>query len=168
MLKLNVGCGQYRAPAEWINIDHPSAEFDPAINADIYCQAQDLPFLNGTVSRIYMGHVIEHLDSDEIGDVLVEFFRVLEPDGQLMVVSPDQDRIDLMPLVPPWLREAMRTDNEGREGEHHKWVPTEDEVLSRLEDEGWDACVVDLSRIKADGWPLVSYSEWQFAVLAKV
>lgn len=165
-MKLNLGCGQYRAPIGWINIDHPSAEGDPDINPDIYCNIIDLPFKDAAASRIYMGHVIEHLSQADMYAAFGEIDRVLAPDGILMIVSPDMDRINAMEEVPEWLQEAMRTDNNGRKGEHHLWKPTERNVLNFLEHEAWDAHAVDLQNVQ-NGWPLVAYTEWQFAIVAR-
>lgn len=165
-MNLNLGCGQYRAPLGWINVDHPSAESDPSIEADIYCDAIDLPFKDQTVQRIYAGHLIEHLSESDLYSFSAECGRVLAPDGQLMIVCPDMDRINQMPDPPEWLLEAMRTDNEGRTGEHHLWQPTATSVLDFLEHEGWDAGEVPLESIQGDGWPLVAHTEWQCSILA--
>jgi ubiquinone/menaquinone biosynthesis C-methylase UbiE len=167
MVQLNLGCGQYRAPIGWINIDHPSAESDPQISADIYCNALDLPFKDGCASRIYAGHIIEHFEEHELYSFFAEIDRVLEVDGVFMIVSPDMDRINALEEPEPWLLKAMELGNEGREGEHHKWQPTAAGVLSFLEHEGFDAKEVDLATIKADEWPLVAYTTWQFAIEAK-
>lgn len=167
MLKLNLGCGQYRAPFGWINIDHPSAELDGMINADIYCNALDLPFKDDVAERIYAGHIIEHFEEHELYSFLGEIDRVLDPEGVLMVVSPDMDRINALEHPEPWLLKAMELGNEGREGEHHKWQPTEEAVLSFFEHEGFNARAVDLASIPSDGWPLVAITDWQFAIEAR-
>lgn len=167
MLKLNLGCGQYRAPRGWINIDHPSAESDLSIEADVYCDIADMPFRDSSASRMYAGHVIEHLSEADLYTVFMELDRVLGPDGKLMIVGPDMDRINAMgDDAPEWLLKAMQLGNEGREGEHHLWQPSEASVLSLLEHEGFDARAVDLATIANDGWPLVAYTDWQFAIEA--
>lgn len=168
MLSLNLGCGQYRAPIGWINIDHPSAEHDPLITADIYCDVvHDLPFRDNAVDRVYSGHLIEHFSESDLYPFLSEVDRVLAPDGVWMIVSPDMDRINALEDPEPWLLEAMKITNEGREGEHHQWQPTEKSVFSLLEHEGWNPRSVDLATIKDDGWPLVAYTDWQFAIEAR-
>lgn len=163
-LQLNLGCGQYRAERGWLNIDHPSAYGVPEIDADIYCDIVDLPFKDGVASRLYAGHVIEHFSEDDLYAAAVELDRVLEPGGTLMIVSPDMDRINALEDPEPWLLEAMRTDNEGREGEHHKWQPTAKALVSFFTHEGWDAKEVDLRSIQEDRWPLVAYTDWQCAI----
>lgn len=164
MIKLNLGCGPYRAPIGWLNIDHPSAEGDPNISADIYCDAIDLPFRDSVADRVYTGHLIEHFSEADLYSFLAEVERVLDSEGVWMVVSPDMDRINALENPEPWLLEAMALGNEGREGEHHLWQPTEKGVLDLLEHEGWNAQPVDLSTIKRDGWPLTAWTDWQFAL----
>lgn len=169
MLRLNLGCGQYRAPAGWINVDHPSAEFDSTITAEVYCNIVDLPFTDSSVDQVYMGHIVEHLTHEDLQTAMYEVERVLTPGGTCMIVSPDMDRIEKMDDVPGWLIEAMKITNEGREGEHHKWVPTASLMLSLLEEYAWDAQEIDLAGITGRGsiWPVTSYNEWQFAIEAR-
>lgn len=170
MLRLNLGCGQYRAPLGWINVDHPSTEFDPSITAEVYCDIVDLPFKDSVADQVYMGHIIEHLSNEDLATALYEVERILTPGGTCMIVSPDMDRIDAMEDVPDWLNDAMKVTNEGRDGEHHKWVPTASKVLSLLEDEyAWDAKEVDLAEIAKLGsiWPVTAWTEWQFAIEAR-
>jgi len=57
--------------------------------ADIACNVNDLPFDDGRVEEIVMLHVLEHLPSYEVKNVLNEFYRVLQPNGELYLAVPD-------------------------------------------------------------------------------
>ncbi len=49
-----------------------------------------LPIKSGTVSLVYMSHVIEHFDSFQtVLHVLSEFHRILEPNGLVVIAFPD-------------------------------------------------------------------------------
>ena len=159
-LNLNLGCGPFRAPRGWLNIDHPASEFAEDIDADIYTLIQDLPFKDDTVDKIYAGHVLEHIPLEEVPDTLLELMRVLAPDGTLMVVGPDMDRIEAIDHEA-WLDEAMRVDNDGPPGIHHRWVPTAANTLALMENAGFFSVTeTPLQLITEKGWPLVAYTPW--------
>jgi len=166
VIQLNLGCGPFRAPKGWINIDHPASEFRDEVDADIYTLINDLPFRDSSVSRIYAGHILEHIPFEEVPDTLIELDRVLEPDGILMVVGPDMDRIEAIDHEA-WLDEAMRVDNDGPPGIHHRWVPTAANTLSLLENEGFMAQEVPINALADSHWPVVAFTPWQFAIEAR-
>lgn len=166
MIKLNLGCGPYRAPAGWINVDHPASEFNSEITAEIYCLIEDLPFRDSSAERIYCGHVLEHIPLDKVPDTLMELDRVLTPDGILTIVGPDMDRIKAVDHEA-WLDEAMRVDNDGPPGIHHRWVPTATNTLQLLEDAGFLAHETPVNALADSDWPVVAFTPWQFAIEAR-
>ena len=86
-MKLNVGCG-YNILEDYINIDR--VETTPyTVQKDIL----KLDYPSGVVDEIYMRHVIEHFFEDEIRDLLANCYRMLKDGGQLILETPDFERI---------------------------------------------------------------------------
>lgn len=84
-LKVNIGCGPFLEDG-WIGLDYRSPN---AIRCDI---KHHLPFEDGSCRFLFSEHVFEHLDLRELGKVLAECKRVLEPNGVLRIVMPDLDK----------------------------------------------------------------------------
>jgi predicted SAM-dependent methyltransferase len=82
-IKLNLGCGQVYKPG-YINID----KFDNSVADKIY-DAGDLPFKSNYVDLIEASQLIEHFDYIHCKYILSEWFRVLKPEGKLILETPD-------------------------------------------------------------------------------
>jgi len=79
--KLHVGCGRNRFDG-WINAD---------ITADadlIIYMEKPLPFGDGTLTRVYSEHVIEHVPYEVALYFLKEVRRVLAPGGVVRIATP--------------------------------------------------------------------------------
>lgn len=88
-LKINIGNGPFKHPG-WINVDcHISLKKD-----DIVCDLRrKWPLRSSSAKYIFSEHVFEHFGYPaEIGHVLKECHRVLQPGGVLRVIVPDADR----------------------------------------------------------------------------
>lgn len=86
MMKLNIGCGgNYKKG--YLNVD----AFDSTV-ADQIMQAYDLKLDDNSFDEIYMSQLIEHLGI--VGSIhsLSECFRVLKPEGILIIETPDLRR----------------------------------------------------------------------------
>lgn len=92
---LHVGCGPARKPDvapgfladDWQEI---RLDIDPAIAPDVLCSMLDMaPVPTASVDAVYSSHNIEHLYPHEVALALAEFFRVLKPDGILVLTCPD-------------------------------------------------------------------------------
>ena len=91
---LNLGCGNkfFRAEdVKWINVDFPGNSFNckPDIEADI----RQLPFPDDYADEIHAIHVIEHIHTWEVEDLLKEWKRVLKPGGWMAIECPDLNKI---------------------------------------------------------------------------
>ncbi len=80
-----LGGGKYRVEG-WEVLDAI-----PAPHVDHVCDAKNLSqFADNTFSEIYASHVLEHFDfKEELVRTLIEWRRVLEPGGRILVSVPD-------------------------------------------------------------------------------
>jgi ubiquinone/menaquinone biosynthesis C-methylase UbiE len=85
-MKLNIGCGKKYDP-DYCNID-----LYEDLVADRRMSAFNLEFDDNTCDEIKAIHVIEHLSFFETIYALSEFFRVLEPNGKLILETPDLEK----------------------------------------------------------------------------
>lgn len=162
-MRLNVGCGDHYVQG-WTNIDTSTH-----VRADIYASILDLPYPDCTISRIYCGHVMEHLEEDVVGKAVRELERVLDPNGKMMFVGPDYDRALVMMQMGQVGQELVDqiVGGEGRwPGDVHHWVCSEEKLLALLENSSYLTYnPVDIREVD-DQWPVVSRVGWQCAVEA--
>lgn len=163
MININVGCGEFRAGDGWINIDaYVGEEGEP--HPDIIASAEDLPFGDKTVDRLYAGHVLEHIELDGVPAVLNEFRRVLKDGGGMLIVGPDLTRAE---ESFPDLVEIIRTGGKRWPGDAHLWESRESTMVDLLRIAGWDVAPVDIAHVfLSDTWPITAGVPWQFAIFA--
>lgn len=160
-MKLNLGCGEYRA-VDWVNIDCWSG-----VNPDVVADASHLPYDDACINAVYCGHLLEHLTfGGELPVVLREVRRVLAPDGRACFVGPDYDRAlatdewrELAPLI--------RDGGNRWPGDEHRWLSTGPKTLEAVLPIFPDAVEVDVTTL-AEYWPIVDRVGWQFAILTGV
>lgn len=96
---LHVGCGgsskQQTAPGfrcdDWREI---RLDMDPAVAPDVVASMTDMAVVpDAAVDAIYSSHNIEHLYPHEVPLALAEFYRVLKPNGFLVLTCPDLQSI---------------------------------------------------------------------------
>ncbi len=85
-MKLNIGCGKKYDP-NYCNID-----LYEDLVADRLMSALNLEFDDNSCDEIKAIHVIEHLNFFEAIYALSDFFRVLEPNGKLILETPDLEK----------------------------------------------------------------------------
>lgn len=106
---LHVGCGgstkEHAAPGfrgdDWREI---RLDMDANVAPDIVASMTDMSVVpNAALDAIYSSHNIEHLYAHEVPLAFAEFYRVLKPDGFLVLTCPDlrsicdlvaQDKLD--------------------------------------------------------------------------
>lgn len=88
-IRLNIGSGDLpmRLPG-WVNIDE-----SPQSGVDMVLRVPPLPWPDRSVSEIFAGHFLEHLERTEAAHFLDECWRVLLPGGWLGVVVPDMREV---------------------------------------------------------------------------
>lgn len=156
---LNVGCGNHPAPDPWLNIDSHEV---PGV--DIVAPADQLPLRPESASRIYCGHVLEHVSFDSAGRLLAVLAELLTPSGELCVVGPDYDRA-LATGQPPEVLDGIVSGARRWPGDEHQWVATEALTLKLVRSVFPNSFAVPIVSVPPT-WPVVSRVEWQCAVMA--
>lgn len=159
MLQINVGCGEFRADG-WVNVDMTNEDGGP--QPDIVASALDLPFADGTVDRLYAGHVLEHLTPEDVVLALKEFQRVIGTDGKAMIVLPDLDVAEAK--YDADLIDAIRYGGDRWAGDKHLWESRPSNFAPMLVEAGLpDATLVSIASLVGTDWPVTAYVDWQYA-----
>lgn len=83
MIKINMGCGKRDFGEDWVHID--GGDYKHVTYHDIAY----LPQYDNDVDLIYASHVIEYFDREQVVDVLLEWKRILKPEGILRLAVPN-------------------------------------------------------------------------------
>lgn len=164
-LFLNLGCGEYSAPAPWWNVDsgtpHPVDE-----RADITKKLPDR-WYREKAARIYLGHVLEHLTIGEAETLLTRLHGVAAPGCALMIVGPDVQRAEAMhargELSAEWLR-LVKEGGDRWPGDQHRWECEPQTLIRICANAGWSNIREIPVEAVPEIWPLVSDIGWQCAV----
>ncbi len=90
---LYLGCGHVHW-AGWTNLDNsPNGVGEFPSGADVFSDAQTLPFKTESVDVICAIHLIEHLYKWDAETALLDWFRVLKPGGRLILELPCMDKV---------------------------------------------------------------------------
>jgi len=169
-MRLNLGPGAHYAEG-WTNLDTQAAA-DAGIRCDLIVDPDEpfAIFTPGSATRVYLGHVLEHVWWPDIPALLAQVRDVLTPGGMVLVTGPDMVRLIRrygLGEEPWWLVEqamehADRTDPDWP-GASHKWDCHEARLVGALELAGF----ADVTPTEDfDGWPVTNWSAWQCAVRA--
>lgn len=164
-MRLNVGCGEFPR-AGWLNVDltHPSADL-------LHDVTTGLPAAGEPITRIYAGHVLEHLPYEDLPGVLASWRDSADiyEATRLAVVGPECDWAERMvgraQISAPMFRQIEH--GAGRwVGDLHLWRSTEGATADALLAGGWTCEPVSTIDLAVDGWPITAHVGWQFALLA--
>lgn len=187
-LRLNMGSAMHPAPGPWINVEaiwrdtHPKpdillSDYDYSLTdaiADVYGE-------DATVSAIYAGHTLEHIDQHIIVGVISEWFDLLEPGGELGVCQPDVNialqyyKDGLIPLRDlhrhmevgdVWPAERWETfyrDGQLDSFALHSWNSVPERVHGLLRAIGFIVEEREPTREGMAGWPLTGFGGAQLA-----
>ena len=90
---LHVGCGSLFLNAELFNRrewQEVRLDIDPAVSPDIVSSITDMNTVQDrSVDVVWSAHNLEHLYADGVAAALNEFYRVLKPNGMVMITLPD-------------------------------------------------------------------------------
>jgi SAM-dependent methyltransferase len=97
-LVLHVGCGppvgenlhdRFRTP-EWREL---RLDIDPRMRPDIVSDIVDMQGVpSESVDAVWSSHNVEHVYAHQVPRMFEEFLRVLRPDGQALITTPDMQR----------------------------------------------------------------------------
>ena len=171
---LNVGCGGHRAPEPWVNIDRSlgSAPREDGrrsfpCHPDVVADVRSLPYEDGSVSAVYAGHVLEHIEFEEVHLALEEFHRVLKPGGKLAVVGPDMDRaVGEFEEMAQCIWPGLVGEWSSWPGAAHQYISTAANTHDLIAPVFPDVREVPIAEMD-DFWPVTDRSGWQFAFLAQ-
>lgn len=94
-MKLDMGCGNRPAPG-YTGVDlHEGADIQGSLTR------VELP--NGCATHIYSSHALEHVRKAEVIPALIEWLRLLEPGGKLILRVPDLEW-----CVKNWIQTGCR------------------------------------------------------------
>ncbi len=94
---LHVGCGKLALdtelfdPRQWEEV---RLDIDPAVKPHIVSSITDMNAVqNRSVDVVWSAHNLEHLYAHEVILALQEFYRVLKPNGLVMITLPDIEAV---------------------------------------------------------------------------
>lgn len=166
-LSLNLGCGD-RYVDGWVNVDWDTPHrVDQRVDL-----AGELPWEPGSVSRIYAGHLLEHLERETCARLAERLLRCADPTGCVaVIVGPDVDvtrrQVADGTFDYDWGPPELIFHGGGRwVGDVHLWETTGPLVADIFRDAGWPV-VTHLGPVQVleGGWPVADRGPtWQYAV----
>lgn len=111
-MNLNIGCGK-KVLNGWFNIDvqaNPNAPRPP----ELLCDAGEIDLESGCADVVMALHLIEHFYRWEVEAILAEWFRLLKPQGKLILELPNlelacrnllagaNDQMSMWPIYGDW------------------------------------------------------------------
>jgi glycosyltransferase involved in cell wall biosynthesis/ubiquinone/menaquinone biosynthesis C-methylase UbiE len=109
-------------------------------HVDVVAKADDLGLPDNSVGEIYSSHLFEHFTREQLDNVLIEWHRVLENDGYLVIKCPDilkvceklvKKNVDY-DLGVAWIYGGQRT-----KWDYHYWSYCFDSLKDKLEKIGF-------------------------------
>lgn len=173
--KVNLGCGTHYAKG-WHNLDAVSND---QVQPDEVIDPAD-PFVTcPPIQRLMLSHVLEHVEWNEVMDLLEKCYAALADGGEVMCVGPDYKRTikgwhegrlgwDLVESVIDHSFERRDSESGWPNARHH-WSCHYDRVKMLFDSLEWSE-LRELSPTNSKnftGWPVVGMAEWQFAIYAR-
>lgn len=154
---LNLGCGEYQHE-EWLNVD----SYEP-VQPDLLCNITQLPFDDNSIDRVYMGHILEHMDYETMAvEALMEVNRILRPGGEFVVVGPDYDAA----IAKGFGQDVLDDIIGGMVGDPtsplaHQWTATAKNTQELINKVFCNVQETSLETLQQNGWPVTSLIGWQ-------
>lgn len=93
-VKLNIGCGSNYLK-DWINIDTESNTGNQKLDL-MWDLKKPLPFRENSVDIIFDNHFLKDLSPEEAGYIVVNYRKILKPDGILKILPPSFENANLL------------------------------------------------------------------------
>lgn len=167
-MNLNLGCGD-RYVDGWHNVDWGSPH-----RCDEHVDLTGpLPWEPGTISRVYAGHLFEHLYRAEALRLCQALLKLMSPTGGVLVaVGPDVELAERMVRDGTFdytyhSLESVRNGGHRWPGDEHLWQTTASGVSIMLAEAGWPVVAnVGIAALE-HGWPVADpVPQWQYAIRA--
>jgi len=166
-MQVNLGCGD-RYVNRWWNVDVATCPWPKDEVVDL---TGELPWPDGSLTHVYAGHVLEHIEWADAVQLLNRLQPKLMYGGELMIVGPDCDVAERL-LGPTGSDEFGATldslVNGGHRwpGDEHRWRCTLDKMLQLLAHTRWTKIrQVDMQHVVEEGWPVADpRPRWQLAL----
>jgi len=114
-IRLNLGCGD-KILDGYVNVDVANERLGR--QPDVVCDIRKLSmFPDGSCDEILAVHVVEHFWRWEVQEILAEWFRVLKPDGKMILECPN-----LITACEEFLKDPDGFSGPGQEGQRTMWV----------------------------------------------
>lgn len=169
-LSLNLGCGD-RYVDGWTNVDFGS----PHPHDQTVDLTGELPWQRGSVSRIYAGHLLEHITVRQCEALVRRLLACADPAGCAFVaVGPD------IPVAEQMIAdgtfdytyhslETLRFGAGRWAGDVHQWETSGPAVARIIRQAGWPVVnTMSIDQLEG-GWPVADREpKWQYAVKAWV
>lgn len=174
-MQINVGCGPFRAPSPWVNVDviHLDGHIEPDIVVPSMWPADwDLTGF----TKVYMGHVLEHIQWERVPEFLQQVLDKCEDGAEIAIVCPDITR-----FLARWKAGTLEWEDVAGALEHHlsfqpagTWDGARHQWNAygkRLVDVAIHAGLANVREVtvhpaELDGWPVTSFVDTQCCVLA--
>jgi len=111
-LCLNLGCGEANYTG-FVNLD-----IVEHLHLHVRADGRHLPFAAQRFAQVLCTDVLEHLDAEDGKQLLQEVSRILQPDGRLILVTPDLDGIMLVHQVRAATHQQVMQHLYGDEKDH--------------------------------------------------
>lgn len=168
-MRLNLGCGDRYVPG-WHNVDWGGCPFHVDEIVDL---TGPLPWEPGTITHIYMGHLLEHLRPIDAYELVVALLPLAAPaGGLLMSVGPDarvakeMAAAGTLDTTDHSLDGIIYGDNRWP-GTEHQWETTGMEIAQMMQAAGWMSRDLGGVRFVSEFWPVADRRpQWQYAVRA--
>lgn len=174
-MHINIGCGPFRAPSPWVNVDVISIEghIEPdVVVPSIWPETWDM----SGFTKVYMGHVLEHIQWELVPDFLKQVIDRCEDEAELVMVGPD-----IRKFAAKWknglmdwsevlgaLEDHTSFQPAGQwDGARHQWNCYGDRLEHVARHVGLsNVRQVDVNEHELGGWPVTSYVDTQCCVIA--
>lgn len=171
MQLLNVGCGPHYVNG-WTNADIYYRENDCTPDVVVHPEKR-YPFPDGTFDKIYIGHMLEHVEKNRVEWFLLEMKRIAKTGADVMIVGPDvlkaieryKQGTEPLSIVIA----CLESETPGG----HQWNCTGDRVMDLL----LECAFSDIRNVedniqtfqsswldRGTDWPVKQFSPWQFAI----
>lgn len=163
-MQVNLGSGDRYAPG-WVNVDHQGCPHQKDLTVDL---RGELPWNEGELKRVFMGHLLEHLKVHECISLLSRLRHVVAPGGEVMIVGPDLYIAEGMAVAGTLevTLDSLRYGADRWGGDQHRWECSAYDITALLRASGWDnSSSIGINNVPAD-WPVADRNpQWQCAIL---